>query len=76
MLVRVVDGRAIMATTSPHAGVVEFCEACDEDVPHSVQIELRFENDASENAAYSREPYRVTECLDCGSVNAVRMNDA
>lgn len=55
---------------------MEFCEACDDEVPHAVQIELRFESESSENAAFSREPYRVSECRSCGETNAIRMNDA
>lgn len=65
-----------MATTSPHSGVVEYCDDCDDEMPHAVQIELRFENTSGENAAYSREPYRVSECHTCGAVTSIRMNDA
>lgn len=65
-----------MATTSPHSGVMEYCKSCDAEMLHDVQIELRSESKTGENAAYSREPYRVTECNDCGLVTAVRMNDA
>ena len=65
-----------MATTSPHSGVVEFCDRCDAETQHAVQIELRSESKTGKNVAFSREPYRVSECGDCGDVTAIRMNDA
>lgn len=65
-----------MATTSPHSGVMEFCEPCESETPHAVQIELRSESKSGENAAFSREPYRVSECRSCGEITAIRMNDA
>jgi len=65
-----------MATTSPHSRVMEFCPRCDNETPHNVEIELRSETTTGENAAYSREPYRVSECDTCGDVSATRMNDA
>lgn len=65
-----------MATTSPHSGVIELCDNCETETPHAVQIELRSESTTGENVAFSREPYRVSECHDCGDVSAIRMNDA
>lgn len=65
-----------MAKHPPDSRILEYCDPCDADTPHAVQIELRSEARASENAAFSREPYRVSECKDCGSRTATRMNDA
>ena len=66
-----------MATTdnSPD-GLTEWCGACDTDTIHEVSIQLRTESTQSENAEFSREPYRVTECLDCGHRTSQRMNNA
>lgn len=55
---------------------MEFCEPCESETPHAVQIELRSESKTGENAAFSREPYRVSECRSCGETTAIRMNDA
>lgn len=65
-----------MATTSPHSGVIEFCESCEDETAHSVQIELVSESKTGENAEFSREPYRVSECNGCGTTTSIRMNDA
>jgi len=46
------------------------------DTIHDVSIQLKTESAASENAQFSREPYRVTECLDCGHRSSQRMNNA
>jgi len=66
-----------MATTdnSPD-GLTEWCEGCSMDTIHDVSIQLKTESAASENAQFSREPYRVTECLDCGHRSSQRMNNA
>lgn len=65
-----------MATISPQTGVKEFCDHCETETPHSVQIQVRSESATGENVAFSREPYRVSECDGCGTVTALRMNDA
>ncbi|QSG08956.1 DUF7835 family putative zinc beta-ribbon protein [Halapricum desulfuricans] len=54
----------------------EFCEHCGRETIHSVSLQLVTESDRSDNAEFSREPYRVTECLVCGEQTAVRMNNA
>jgi CO dehydrogenase/acetyl-CoA synthase alpha subunit len=55
----------------------ERCDDCDRDTPHDVRIELRAESESpGENAAFSREPYRVTTCRRCETSRARRMNDA
>ena len=61
---------------SPDAtGIVETCEVCDEETEHAVSIRIRTENEASENADFSREPYRFTECQTCGRTRSQRLND-
>lgn len=54
----------------------ESCEECARETPHDVRIELKTESDKRENAAYSREPYRVATCGFCGATTSQRMNDA
>ncbi|MFB6361425.1 MAG: hypothetical protein ABEH59_08910 [Halobacteriales archaeon] len=54
----------------------EACEACGRQTPHTVRIEIRTESKQQQNAAYSREPYRVATCDHCGSESALRMNNA
>ncbi|MDY6819103.1 MAG: hypothetical protein SVG88_10620 [Halobacteriales archaeon] len=55
---------------------IEQCEACDSSTPHDVRIEILTESHKRENAEFSREPYRIAECLECGSKSKVRMNNA
>lgn len=57
-------------------GIVEECDQCETCTPHDVRVEIRTESDDSENAAFSREPYRVSECTECGTVTRTRMNNA
>lgn len=54
----------------------EHCETCDGQTPHEVRVELVTESDKSENAHYSREPYRISECTLCGDAQSIRMNNA
>ncbi|NIB99924.1 hypothetical protein [Halobacterium sp. R2-5] len=66
-----------MASKTPHAdSMTEPCESCGRETPHTVTVELRTESAAEENAEFSREPYRVTTCRECGGRRAQRMNDA
>jgi hypothetical protein len=65
-----------MATTDSPDGLTERCDTCDTDTIHEVSIQLRTESADSENAQFSREPYRVTECLTCGHRANQRMNNA
>ncbi len=41
---------------------VESCSDCGRNTVHEVEIEIRTENEHSDNAAFSREPYRVSTC--------------
>ncbi|SEW28894.1 DUF7835 family putative zinc beta-ribbon protein [Halobacterium jilantaiense] len=66
-----------MATTPMGTERQERCESCSRDTPHDVHIELRAESDdPGENAAFSREPYRVATCRRCETSRSRRMNDA
>jgi ribosomal protein S14 len=53
----------------------EECEECGRRTGHDVSVDLRTENPKSSNAAFSREPYRVTKCIVCGHETAVRWQD-
>lgn len=67
-----------MAKTPPETlnTVEERCSICSTDTPHRVQIELRTESHKLENAVFSREPYRVATCADCGWTTSRRMSSA
>jgi len=56
--------------------MTEPCERCGRNTPHDVSIQLRTESQRSENAEFSREPYRVAVCRRCGDDQAIRMNNA
>ncbi|ODR82687.1 hypothetical protein BG842_18055 [Haladaptatus sp. W1] len=55
--------------------IVESCPECGRQTPHEVKIEIRTENGDSDNAVFSREPYRVSTCTGCGNTTATRMNN-
>ncbi|MDG5821755.1 hypothetical protein [Natronococcus sp. A-GB7] len=66
-----------MATTSNSVdGVTEYCETCDIKTLHEVSIQIRTESIRKENAEFSREPYRVSICQQCGNRQIQRMNNA
>ncbi|MFB6068472.1 MAG: hypothetical protein ABEJ90_00920 [Halobacterium sp.] len=66
-----------MASKSPQSdGMTETCENCGAETPHTVSVELRTESSKSENAEFSREPYRVSTCRSCGEETSQRMNNA
>ena len=65
-----------MASTQSETELAEFCEHCEHETPHAVSIELKTESSKSENAEFSREPYRVSECRLCGETTTTRMNNA
>lgn len=66
-----------MATTNdPAGGMTELCENCETETLHDVSVQIRTESRQRENVAFSREPYRVTECQRCGHHASQRMNDA
>lgn len=57
-------------------GMVEECDQCGTSAPHDVRVEICTESNNAENAQFSREPYRVSKCLSCGTMTWVRMNNA
>jgi ribosomal protein L44E len=66
-----------MATTSDRADErSEYCPTCDRETAHAVSLQIVTESENMDNAQFSREPYRVTECQVCGETDAVRMNNA
>jgi hypothetical protein len=65
-----------MATTrDSFDGMTEHCDVCDGETLHEVSVQMRTESSKTENAQFSREPYRVTECQRCGHRRSQRMND-
>ena len=54
----------------------EHCPTCDCETAHTVSLQLVTESDNEDNAAFSREPYRVSTCQVCGEETSVRMNNA
>jgi ribosomal protein S14 len=56
--------------------MAESCDNCGRETAHSVSVELKTESTKAENAQFSREPYRVTECRVCGEQRSQRMNNA
>lgn len=65
-----------MATQQMFSEITEECAACGDTTPHEVAIEIRTESSKPENSEFSREPYRVTECVECGTTTSQRMNNA
>ncbi len=66
-----------MATTNDSFnGLTERCEQCELDTLHEVSVQIRTESSKEENAQFSREPYRVSECQRCGHRTSQRMNNA
>lgn len=53
----------------------ECCDHCGRETIHTVSLRLVTESDRQDNAEFSREPYRIKECLVCGEQTAVRMNN-
>lgn len=56
------------------SSVSEECDECGRETSHEVDVELRTENPEADNPAHSREPYRVTECEVCETVETTRLN--
>ena len=66
-----------MATTTTDIdGLTEECDDCDRQTPHTISVKILTESTQAENAQYSREPYRISECDVCGTVERTRMNNA
>ncbi|ELY57432.1 DUF7835 family putative zinc beta-ribbon protein [Natronolimnohabitans innermongolicus] len=66
-----------MATTNGVSnGMTEQCDVCDTETLHEVSIQLVTEGGDEDTAQFSREPYRVRECIRCGHRDSKRMNNA
>lgn len=66
-----------MATTDDSiADLTEECPCCDRQTPHDVSVQILTESTKEQNSEYSREPYRVSECRECGETTTTRMNNA
>lgn len=66
-----------MATTDESvADITEECPSCERQTPHEVSVEILTESGKQQNAEYSREPYRVSRCSECGATTKRRMNNA
>ncbi|MXR50498.1 hypothetical protein GRX03_02605 [Halovenus sp. WSH3] len=66
-----------MATTDESvADITEECPRCEQQTPHEVSVEILTESGKQQNAEYSREPYRVSTCSECGTTTKRRMNNA
>lgn len=46
--------------------VVEYCERCGRDTVHGVRISVAEMGSNGDNAKFSREPQRLSQCVDCG----------
>lgn len=65
-----------MASHASDPDVVrEPCVDCGEETPHRMRVEIRTESETTENARFSREPYRIAVCQRCKAETATRMND-
>ena len=65
--------------TQPSPGPDDFteqCDRCSHETSHDVSVEIRTESTKNENAEFSREPYRVSTCQNCGEQKVQRMNNA
>lgn len=56
--------------------LTEECDECDRQTPHTITVKILAESAKRENAEYSREPYRISVCEICGTVERTRMNNA
>jgi len=65
-----------MAAKTHSDDMVEECAECERETPHLVNVQIRTESTKVQNAEFSREPYRVSECRVCGSEDVLRMNNA
>lgn len=66
-----------MATQlSNPAGITESCRNCGTETVHEVEVTLVTESSKTENAQFSREPYRLATCVECGTETKQRMNNA
>jgi len=68
-----------MSSTRPSgalSAITEECDDCGRETPHDVSVQIRTESQKCENAKFSREPYRITNCQTCGATSTERLNNA
>lgn len=53
----------------------EYCESCQCETRHSVSLIIVEEGSDDSDVRFSREPYRVTVCEQCGLETKMRLND-
>ncbi|PSQ58900.1 MAG: hypothetical protein BRD23_05665 [Halobacteriales archaeon SW_9_67_25] len=63
-------------TTNDIDDLTEECDECDRQTLHTISVKILTESRQAENAQYSREPYRISECQVCGDIEQTRMNNA
>ena len=66
----------IAATNGGGGNGSDDCEHGGRATPHAGSVEILTESRKRENAEFSREPYRVSECRVCGETTSTRMNNA
>lgn len=54
---------------------VEECATCERETTHKVSIEI-IEEGKDDGEGFSREPYRIAECVECSTEMRQRMNNA
>ncbi|MFB6111512.1 MAG: hypothetical protein ABEJ35_03140 [Halobacteriaceae archaeon] len=47
--------------SSPSTGVTEYCPRCGQETTHEVRLELQ----AASEQKYSRQPHRISQCIEC-----------
>ena len=57
-------------------GITESCRSCGTKTLHEVEVTLVTESSKEENSQFSREPYRLSTCVECGAETKQRMNNA
>ena len=75
-MLETVHGLPGMAVKNGDTNMSEACSTCERTTPHDVSVQILTESTKEENAAFSREPYRVSECQVCGTTTETRMNNA
>ncbi|WP_129115541.1 DUF7835 family putative zinc beta-ribbon protein [Halegenticoccus tardaugens] len=63
-------------STDALSTIQERCLYCDRETSHKISIIIITESKSEENSEFSREPYRVSRCMQCGRETKERMNNA
>lgn len=62
------------ADTTSLSDIIERCDRCDSETPHSVSITIAPVSLESRNPKYAREPCRTKQCHQCGELTTQVMN--